>query len=90
MNTAEIAGALRDTLTVIVKLAAPPLLTALFVGLVVSLIQTITSINEATLTFVPKAVAIGAVLLFMGSFMLLTLTDYTNRIFADLVTVGGS
>ena len=75
---------------VMLKLGGPPLLVALGVGLLVSLLQAITQINEATLAFVPKAMALGLVLALLGPFMLATLTDYTHLLFDRLVAVGGS
>jgi flagellar biosynthetic protein FliQ len=66
MEQAETLTLLRETMLVVLKLAGPPLLTGLFVGLLVSLLQTVTQINEATLAFVPKVLAVGAVLLLLG------------------------
>jgi flagellar biosynthetic protein FliQ len=62
-------------------LAAPMLLTALVVGLVVAILQATTSIQEQTLTFVPKLVAILLVLGFLGGWMFSSLADYTVRLF---------
>ena len=59
--------------------AAPVLLVVLVVGLVVSMFQAVTQINEATLTFVPKLVAAVAVLAIAGPWMLSTLVDYIQR-----------
>ncbi len=81
---------MREAMIVMLKLGAPPLLVALGVGLVVSLLQAITQINEATLAFVPKAIALGLVLVLLGPFMLATLTDYTHQLFDRLIAVGGS
>jgi flagellar biosynthetic protein FliQ len=89
MNEADVALALRDALFVTLKLGGPLLLTGLAVGLLVSLLQTITQINEATLAFVPKVIAIGAVLLLMGPFMLTTLQNHTRQIFAEIAMLGG-
>ena len=58
MNDADIAVLLRDGMLVMLKLGGPPLLVALAVGLVVSLLQAVTQINEATLAFVPKVLAL--------------------------------
>lgn len=88
MNQADVALALRGALLVTLKLGGPLLLTGLVVGLLVSLLQTITQISEATLAFVPKVIAIGAVLLLMGPFMLATLQDHTREIFAEIATLG--
>ena len=62
----------------------------LVVGLVVSLVQTVTQINEATLAFVPKVLAVGAVLMLLGPFMLATMSDYTRLLFDKLIAIGGA
>ena len=90
MTGGDVSGAMREAMIVMLKLGGPPLLVALAVGLVVSLLQAITQINEATLAFVPKAMALGMVLVLLGPFMLATLTDYTRLLFDRLVAVGGS
>lgn len=90
MNEVDIGLALRGSLVVILKLAAPPLLTSLTVGVVVSLLQTIMQVSEATITFVPKVVAIGIVLMLLSSFSVMTLTDYTRMVFDQIVAAGGN
>lgn len=90
MTGADVSAAMREAMIVMLKLGGPPLLVALGVGLLVSLLQAITQINEATLAFVPKAMALGLVLALLGPFMLATLTDYTHLLFDRLVAVGGS
>jgi flagellar biosynthesis protein FliQ len=90
MNDADIAMLLRDGMLVMLKLAGPPLLATLVVGLLVALVQAITQINEATLAFVPKILALGAALVLLGPFMVATLTSYTHLLLDRLVAVGGS
>ena len=90
MNEGDIGQLLRDTMLVVFKLGGPPLLVALVVGLVMSLVQTITQINEQTLAFAPKAMALGATLLLLGSFMATTLVDYAHGLFDRIVLIGGS
>ena len=90
MNDADIAVSLRDAMLVMLKLGAPPLMVALGVGLIISLLQAITQINEATLAFVPKVLAIGVALVLLGPFMLSTLSDYTHTLFDRLIAIGGS
>lgn len=63
----------------LLSVAAPLLLTVLVVGLVVSVLQAATQINEATLSFVPKVVAVVAVLFVAGPWMMSTLVDYIQR-----------
>jgi flagellar biosynthesis protein FliQ len=90
MNDADIGMLLRDGMMVMLKLGGPPLMVALVVGLVVALLQAITQINEMTLAFVPKVLALFAALVLMGPFMMATLTSYTRLLFDRLVAVGGS
>ena len=66
------------------KLAAPILLTALVVGFAISLFQSVTEIQEATLSFVPKAVGIGVALLLSGNWMLHEIVTYTTTLFAQI------
>lgn len=89
MDGAEIGGVLRETLLLTVKLGGPPLLVALVVGLVVSLVQAVTQVNEATLAFLPKVVAVGAALAITGPLMLGSLSDFTRTVMDRMVAVGG-
>ena len=66
------------------KLGAPILLTALILGFGVSLFQSVTQIQEATLSFVPKAVGVGVALLFSGNWMLHQMTTYTTNLFEQI------
>ena len=70
-----------QTIVVIIKAAAPMLLASLVVGLIVSIFQTITSIQEQTLTFVPKLLAILLVIVIAGSWILTIIRDYTIELF---------
>jgi flagellar biosynthesis protein FliQ len=90
MNDADTALLLRDGLLVMLKLGGPPLMVALVVGLVIALIQAITQINEATLAFVPKILALGAALVMLGPFMLSTLSAYTHNLLDRIIVIGGS
>ena len=74
MNDGDIAMVLRDCILVMLKLAGPPLMVALVVGLLVALVQAVTQINEATLAFVPKVLALCAALVMLGPFMFATLS----------------
>ena len=75
--TALLQGGVRETLT----LALPLLLSALTVGLVVAILQATTSIQEQTLTFVPKALVILLMLALLGGWMFTSLGDYTVQLF---------
>ena len=69
--------------------AAPALGAALVTGLVVSVLQAATQINEMTLAFIPKLVAVFATLVFTGPWMLALLTDYVKRLFSDIPALIG-
>ena len=70
MTDAEILRIAVDAMNIGVRIGAPILLTALVIGVVVSLFQAITQVQEMTLTFVPKLVGVALVLLFAGSWMM--------------------
>lgn len=72
-----------------ILVAAPLLLTGLTVGVLVSLFQAATQINEMTLTFVPKLLAVAAVLLLAGQWMLGLLIDFTQTLFKDIPSLIG-
>ena len=76
-------------LLMLLMVAAPLLLTVLVVGLVVSVLQAATQINEATLSFVPKIVAAAAVMVVAGPWMLATLVDYIQRTLLAIPTAVG-
>jgi len=90
MSDADVAAIIRDCMVVILKLGGPLLGVALIVGLVISIIQAITQINEATLAFLPKVVAIGLAVMLLGPFMMATLTSFTHELFDRIVAIGGS
>jgi flagellar biosynthesis protein FliQ len=73
-----------QAMTIAGKLAAPVLVTALVVGFAISLFQSVTQIQEATLSFVPKAVGIGVALLMSGNWMLHEMVTYTQTLFAQV------
>jgi flagellar biosynthetic protein FliQ len=73
-----------QTMTIAAKLGAPILLTALVVGFAVSLFQSVTQIQEATLSFVPKAIAIGIALLLSGNWMLHEMVTFTTQLYAQI------
>lgn len=66
------------------KIAAPIVLATMIVGLLVSLLQTVTSIQETTLTFVPKLIVVGLVLTVAGHWMLGVFVNYTDSLFASI------
>ncbi|NVN09861.1 MULTISPECIES: flagellar biosynthetic protein FliQ [Nguyenibacter] len=89
-HAVDIHEILRQTLLVTVKMGAPSLLASLCAGVLVSLMQAMTQVSEATLSFVPKFVAAMAALLLTGSFMYSTLNTYAHTIFDQMIMVGGS
>ncbi len=74
----------REALTLVVLVAGPMLLFGLVVGLIVSIFQAVTQINEMTLTFVPKILAVALALLLFLPWMINKLTDFTHHLF-DLI-----
>jgi flagellar biosynthetic protein FliQ len=76
MNDYEILDIARKAMIVMLEMSMPVLLTSLIVGFVIGLIQALTSIQETTLTFVPKIIAIVAVLWVATDSMAITLTDF--------------
>jgi flagellar biosynthesis protein FliQ len=84
MTDSDVLGIALETMVVALKLAAPILLPALVIGFVISLIQSMTQIQEFTLSFVPKLIGVGVSLLVCGDWMLHTLISYTNDLFARL------
>lgn len=66
------------------KLAAPILLVSLVIGLAVSVFQSVTQVQEATLSFVPKVVGVAMVVLFAGHWMLAQVVEFTHQLFDQL------
>jgi flagellar biosynthetic protein FliQ len=81
VSLGQVTSLLREGILEVLFLAAPLLFTALTVGLVVAILQATTSIQEQTLTFVPKVIAILLVLGLLGGWMFQSLGDYTVRLF---------
>ena len=88
MGEQEVGALLREAVAVVLKLGGPPLLAALVVGLVMSLVQAVTQVHEQTVAFVPKMLAVVAALVLLGPFMLGTLADFARLLFDRLVAVG--
>lgn len=73
----------REAIYTVIMTSAPPLLVSLIVGLVVSIFQTVTSIQEQTLTFVPKIVAVFLTIMLLGSWMLNNMSSYMVSLWSD-------
>ena len=83
MNEVVVIDIARQALFLVLKSAAPMLLTSLVVGLEVSILQTITSIQEQTLTFVPKLVAVFLVIMLVGNWVITSIAEYTKELFSN-------
>ena len=88
MNEAVVIGLMREALTVALLVGAPILATTLVIGVVVSLIQAVTQVNEATLTFVPKLVGVFVAMLIFGPWMMETMLDFSAGLFANAASYG--
>lgn len=88
MNEAVILGLMRESLWIALLVGAPILATTLVIGVVVSIIQAVTQVNEATLTFVPKLVGVFVAMLIFGPWMMSTLLDFSAGIFANMAGYG--
>ena len=85
MDEAVLLEVGRDAVIVTLKLGAPLMVIALLIGLVISLFQALTQIQEVTLTFVPKIIVVFIAMLVLAPFMLHTLTDFTERIMQQAI-----
>jgi flagellar biosynthetic protein FliQ len=88
VSEADLIELARSAMLVMMKVAAPPLLAGLVIGLAVSLFQALTQIQEMTLTFVPKVLAVFLTLLIALPFILHTLVDFTHLVM-DRAIAGG-
>lgn len=84
MNTDQAMSLFENMLWVGAEISAPILLTALVVGLIISVFQVVTQIQEMTLTFVPKIIAIVLVLTILGGWMLTTLVNYVKALYLSI------
>ena len=89
MTDSEVLDIALQTMVVALKLSAPILIPALVIGFVISLIQSMTQIQEFTLAFVPKLIGVGIALLISGNWMLHTLVSFTQDLFARVPTLLG-
>ncbi|GAB4219968.1 MAG: flagellar biosynthesis protein FliQ [Spirochaetes bacterium] len=88
MTDVEVIKILREALMVTMVVSAPILGIGMFVGLIISIFQTTTSIQEQTLTFVPKIIAIFAALILFAAWILHTLVAYTKGLFMMISKLG--
>lgn len=87
MDQAEIITVMQDAVTTILTVAAPIMIVAMVVGVIISIFQATTQINEQTLAFVPKIVAILLTLLVFGGMMLSNMTEFSARMFGYATTM---
>lgn len=83
MDAGQVVTVARQTIWVIVKTSVPLLLVSMIVGLIISLFQTLTSIQEQTLTFVPKLLAITIALMIMGNWLLNEIVSFMQMLWGS-------
>ena len=83
MSVELVTDMMRDALFLVLKTAAPPLIVSLVIGLIVSVFQTVTSIQEQTLTFVPKMVGTFLTLMLIGHWMLNEMTTFMEELWRN-------
>lgn len=88
MNEGDLAAFARDALIVLLKLAGPVLVVGLVVGVIISMLQALTQINESTLVFIPKLLGICVTIGILGGFMMQTLGDYARSVFDQIIVLG--
>ncbi len=88
MNEAEVIEVCREAIWVIIKLGGPIMIAALVVGVIVSLLQAVTQIQEATVAFVPKILVVFLIGLLTLPLMMSTLTTFTQGLAARIIQVG--
>lgn len=84
MDDAVVIGLAQDALMTALLVSAPVLIVSLVIGVVISILQAMTQVNEVTLTFVPKILGVFAVSALMGPWMVHTMVEYTHQLFATL------
>ena len=89
MNSTAVIAMIREALELTLLVSAPLLLTALAVGLVVSVFQAATQINEQTLSFIPKLLGVFVAIVVTGPWILQLLVDYTQRMFTNIPMLVG-
>lgn len=83
MTVEAVVDMIRDGLYLIIRVSMPLLLVSLVVGLVVSIFQTMTSIQEQTLTFVPKVISIFVALALLGDWIMTSIVEYTTQLWSS-------
>lgn len=91
MTQGQVLDIMRDSFYTVIVCSAPPLIVSLVVGLILSILQTVTSIQEQTLTFVPKILATFISIIIFGSFIMTTMNEYVVKLWTNfsIYTRGG-
>ncbi|PKO15774.1 MAG: flagellar biosynthetic protein FliQ [Chloroflexi bacterium HGW-Chloroflexi-10] len=84
MTEAYVLTLAQNAITIMVILAGPALIVSLVIGSLISLVQAATQINEVTMTFVPKIIGIGLILILLGSWMMQQMLVFTSNLFNSL------
>ncbi|MBL94686.1 MAG: Flagellar biosynthetic protein FliQ [Alphaproteobacteria bacterium MarineAlpha3_Bin5] len=88
MNEVEVLQVAREALTVVLKTAGPIMGAGLFVGLIIALFQALTTIQEMTLTFVPKILVIFVSIIVFLPFMMTTVIEFSQQLFDRMIAIG--
>ncbi|MCI9107390.1 MAG: flagellar biosynthesis protein FliQ [Lachnospiraceae bacterium] len=83
MTIDDVTAVAGEALYLIIKVSAPVLLVSLVIGLIISIFQTVTSIQEQTLTFVPKIICVFLSLIVLGHWMMNGMTEFMTRLWSD-------
>jgi flagellar biosynthetic protein FliQ len=88
MDISNVMNVMQHSMVVALKMAAPILIVSMGIGLIISIFQAATQIHEQTLTFVPKLIAIAVILIFLGSWMMESMSDFVLYIFDTIIDMG--
>lgn len=83
ITLSDINTIVNESLFLVIKMSLPILLTSMIIGLVISIFQTVTSIQEQTLTFVPKVIGVFVMIMILGNWMLTELSGYISNLWSD-------
>ena len=83
MTEGQVLDIIRNSIYILLITSLPLLLVSLIIGLIISIFQTVTSIQEQTLTFIPKIIGVFSALMFLGPWMLTVLTEYITELWAN-------
>ena len=87
MNQDTVINLATQAMMLALKIAGPVLLLGLIIGLLVSIFQAVTSIQEQTLTFIPKIIALAVIIVVLGPWMLRQVVDYTENLYQSIPTL---